>query len=175
MNYLYHWVPKNMQGDTLYPLNLLKEEYPELYTDYAKNYEGREKVMEQFIPTLNCLWNDVLHLSAVHPQVVKDALTEAGMQGDLKIACYEIDPHLLDQEKTTVYFDTASGADKMKEDNFVPFNPNETEKYSSLPQETKDYYKEIYSKGGRPLVFHKVVHILYKGTINIKGLSVIEV
>jgi len=164
-----------MEGDALYPLNVLKEAYPELYAQYVKKYEGRERVMDQFIPTLGCLWNDVLHLSAVPPQVVKNALMEAGRQSDLKMACYEIDPHLLDPEKATVYLHVASGADKMKENNFASFNPDEVGKYSFLPQETKDYYKEIYSKGGKPLVFHKVVHILYKGSINIKDCPIVEV
>lgn len=164
-----------MQGDTLYPLNLLKENDPGTYADYVKKYEGREEVMDQFIPTLSCLWNDVIHLSAVPPQVVKDALMEAGMERGLKMSYFKIDPHLLDPKKTTVYLHDTSKADRMREDNFAPFNPDEIEKCSFLPQETKDYYKKIYSNGGRPLVFHKVIHILYKGSINVKGLPIVEV
>ncbi len=31
--------------------------------------------MEQRIPILNCLWNDVLHFSPVHPAKIKQAMT----------------------------------------------------------------------------------------------------
>ncbi len=76
--YLYHWVPDDMIGDTLYPLNILKHTHPDLYTKKVSKYIGREKVMDQIIPILDCLWNDVLHFTAVHPKDVKDALIKAG-------------------------------------------------------------------------------------------------
>lgn len=78
MNYLYHWVPKDLQGDTLFPLNTLKEKYPDLYKKEASKYVGREQIMQDVLPILNCLWNDVLHFSAVHPSLVKEALFESG-------------------------------------------------------------------------------------------------
>lgn len=164
-----------MEGEVLYPLNVLKEKYPDLYAAKAAKYTGREQLMEQVIPTLNCLWNDVLHMTAVFPQVVKDALVEAGGSRDLKMACYKIDPHLLDPEKTIVYLCSSSGVDKTKAENFVSFNPDEMGKYAFLPQETKDYYKETYQKGSKPLVFRRVVHILYKGSIHTKDFPIVEV
>ncbi|MEZ4114190.1 MAG: hypothetical protein R3B65_01945 [Candidatus Paceibacterota bacterium] len=30
------------------------------------------------IPKLNCLWNDVIHMTAVHPSDLKNSLLEAG-------------------------------------------------------------------------------------------------
>lgn len=175
MTYLYHWVPKNMQGDVLYSLNVLKEKHPNLYEYYANIYEGREHVMEQFIPTLGCLWNDVLHLSAVHPQAIRGALVEAGMKSDIKWRAFEIDPHDLDPEKTSVYLNASLDQDRMKRDNFAPFEPDNLEQYAVLSQETKDYYKKVYDQGGQPLAFHKVVHVLYRGSLDTKGLKIIEV
>ncbi len=68
MIYLYHSVPKNLQGNILYPLNTLKEKHPEIYEQQVSKYVGREHMTQQRIPILDCLWNDVLHFSAVNPK-----------------------------------------------------------------------------------------------------------
>ena len=176
MMYLYHWVPKDMKGDILYPLNVLKNEHPELYDIKASKYVGREKVMQQVIPALNCLWNDVLHFTAVHPSVVKEALINAGSKKDFDMSCYEIDPNLLDPEKTIVYlYEHDSVVDKMSIENFAKYDPNDIEKYSHLTQKTKDYYKEMFDQGKKPLVFHGVPHIFYKGNLNVKKLPIVKV
>jgi len=48
-------------------------------------------------------------------------------------------------------------------------------KFSSIPQATKDYYKEMIGRGKRPLLYHKIPHILYKGTLDITDLPIISV
>ncbi len=50
--FLYHRVPEGMRGNVLYPLNALKGVHTDLYVHEAKKYEGREHIMEQFLPTL---------------------------------------------------------------------------------------------------------------------------
>ena len=68
MNYLYHRVPDNFQGTTLYPLNDLKDILPDIYTRHISKYEGRAHIVERHIPIFDdCLWNDVVFLSAVEP------------------------------------------------------------------------------------------------------------
>ena len=71
MIYLYHSVPKNLEGSILYPLNTLKGKHPDIYEQQVSKYVGREHIKEQRIPILDCLWNDVLHFSAVNPKEVK--------------------------------------------------------------------------------------------------------
>ena len=78
--YLYHKVSANMDGAVLHPLSTLKETHPELYVAHVAKYNGREHVMEQFIPTLGAKWNDVLHFTPIHPEELKKALVEAGME-----------------------------------------------------------------------------------------------
>ncbi len=168
-------VPKNMKRDILYPLNILKKKYPDIYDEQSSKYLGRENVMKQVIPTLNCLWNDALHFSAVPPKDVKDAIIEAGGDKNFKMICYQIDPNLLEPEKTTVFLNSEPVSGGMHEKFFLPYKPDEIGKYSILPQETKDYYKRSYDKDEKPLRFHKVIHILYKGSLNIKNCPIIEV
>lgn len=172
--YLYHWVPKDLEGDTLYPLNALKEHLPELYKKKSAKYEGREQVMDWFVPVLNCKWNDVIHLTAVHPQVVKDAMVEAGYKGNYQVTCYEIDPYSLDPKNTVVYLyikEPKNGECYPEE--FVPFDPDTVEQYAAIPQVTKDYYRTCLSEGRMPLAFPWVPHIFYKGPISVKGLRTV--
>ena len=168
MHYLYHWVPDNMKGDVLYPLNILKNIDTDIYTAAASKYVGREKVMEQIIPGLNCLWNDVIHLSAVHPSEIKKALAEAGRKKPFSLQYFEIDPHLLDPQNTIVYlYKNNNVLEKNMEGNFEKFDPDNLDMYSVIPNDTKEYYNKAYSEGKNPLLYHIISHILYKGTIDI--------
>lgn len=176
MNYLYHKVPEGMQGSILYPLNMLKDTHPDIYQIEVKKYEGREHIKEQRIPLLNCLWNDVLHFSAVNPIHIKQALIDAGRGADFIMNYYQVDPELIKQKDAVVYLYAHDGInDKLSEKNFVPYDSHEVGKFSVMPQATKDYYKETISHGGRPLLYHRVPHILYRGTIDVTDLPIISV
>jgi hypothetical protein len=164
-----------MHGDILYPLNELKGIYPNIYAEAIEKYTGRESVMEQRIPRLDCLWNDVVHLSAVHPKVVDDALIELGSHLPAR-RFFVIDSHSLENEKTIVYlYQHHTRAEKLTLTNFTKYDPNDLEKLAVLPEETKSYYKEALARGERPLFWHRVPHILYKGSIDIRDCEVIEI
>jgi hypothetical protein len=164
-----------MKGNILKPLNILKIQEPDLYRDHVKKYQERESVMNQRIPTLDCLWNDVLHFSAILPQEIKDALVDAGMPNNIMMTCYQIPAELLESEKTTIYFSVNFSKDRMNLKNFTNYVPKELIKYSRIPKETIEYYKESYCKNERSLVFNKIPHILYKGSLTIKDFVIIEV
>jgi len=165
-----------MTGNILYPLNEIKDKYPEIYEQQLLKYVGREKLLKHKIPILDCLWNDVLHLSAVHPGQIKKSLAEAGDKKEFKLRYYQIDPNLLTPESTIVYlYAHVDVKDKLEGKNFVPYAANDAVKYSILPQATKDYYKEIIEKGGRPLLYHRIPHILYRGILDVTELPVISV
>ena len=165
-----------MKGDTLFPLNKLKDIFPELYTKAVDKYNGREHVTRQKIPFLDCLWNDVLHFSAVHPLEIKKALIAAGHKADFDFKCYEIDPHSLDKAKTIVYLHKQEFMrDKMNPNNFTQYDHGLVGNYSFLPDLTKDYYREMIKEGKEPLLFHGVVHILFKGQLNVDNLNIISV
>lgn len=176
--YLYHWIPTGMIGTTLYPLNRLKEVLPEAYSKNINKYAWRPHVLEWRVPTLDCYWNDVIHLIAIHPKVAKQALEEAGYKEDedYTVSCFEIDPSMLEPEKTTVclYTEEPTTGGHFKESDFVPFNVQDMEKYAVIPQRTKDYYKKCVKDNKIPLSFPWVPHIFYKGSINTEGLNIVH-
>ncbi|HMS64522.1 MAG TPA: hypothetical protein PKD83_04625 [Ignavibacteria bacterium] len=176
MNYLYHRVPQNLKGNILYPLNTLKEIHPVIYEEQIRKYTGREHVTKFVIPVLNCLWNDVLHFSSVHPRDVKSALIDAGRNPEFVMTSYQVDPKLIHPDNAIVYlYDQNIINSKPDEEKFVPFDPDDTGKYSVMPQATKDYYIEMIAKGEGPLLYHRIPHILYKGTLDVNKLSVVSV
>lgn len=176
MKYLYHRVPKDFQGNIIYPLNVLKETLPNVYEREVKKYKGRENLLEIQIPPLNVLWNDVIHLAAVHPSEIKRALVEAGREDGFEMKYFQIDPALLEAEKATVYLYIQENNDDIsREDNFKPFFLADIEDLSLMPQATKEYYRELIPIGKHPLLYHRIPHILYRGSIDITGCKVISV
>lgn len=73
MPVVYHRYPEGLQGSYLHPLNKLRTKLPELYRREVQKYTGREHLMQQRVPLLECLWNDVLHFSPVHREQVAAA------------------------------------------------------------------------------------------------------
>ena len=59
MSQIIHLKPPIIYSDYLFPLNVLKKEYPEIDKQEVKKYRGREGLTQVVIPKLNCLWNDV--------------------------------------------------------------------------------------------------------------------
>ncbi len=160
-----------MEGTILYPLNELKELKPDIYREHVAEYHGREKVMEQKIPILDCLWSDVVHFAAVHPSKVKQALLDAGVPNIGERKFYQINPHLLDPAKT-VFFLHRYGKAKFAED-FEIYNPDSVGNYATLSDTTKEYYREMIASGRNPLAYHAVPHILYKGSLDMAHIPII--
>jgi hypothetical protein len=176
MSYLYHVVPEHMEGNILYPLNSLKNIYPEAYEKATSKYKDREHVKEMVVPFFNCLWNDVLHLSAVHPEKIKIALAEAGYIKDFKLSSYEINPSILNSENTLIYLCKPElKSNPIVEENFITFDQNKIEKYAEIPEGTKEYYKRQINERKTPLMFPGIVHFLYRGSINIENSKIVTV
>jgi len=174
MNYIYHWVPENMKGEILYPLNHIKKIHPEIYQERIKKYEGRERVMGIKIPALNVLWNDVLHFTSVDPKQIKEAFRELGINKTRKY--YKIPADVLDPEKTIILRHGIKDDGKtLNVDDIESYSPEKVSEFSTLPEVTKAYYKRMLSEGKNPLVHNRVPHILYNGSLNIKDIPIIEV
>ena len=82
MSSIYHMVPKPFLGSSLIPLSNM-DKSSDLYSTHAKKYIGRESLMDEIIPILDCKWNDVVQFSALDPQIIVDKLKT--IQTDLKI------------------------------------------------------------------------------------------
>lgn len=178
MRKIYHLVPPRVEGSLLKPLNELKEEFPQLYEQHAAKYQGREELMNENIPKLGCKWNDVLQFSPVHPELIRNALLEAGF-GWQAMLFFEIDPSAVGMNATnTVFFlhkPRERGDFKMYDDEFVPLTPDLPDDLFRLPQATLTHFAEAKASNSRPFLFLWVPHVLYKGHLVAGDLPIIEV
>ena len=181
MTYLYHRVPPDMIGTTLYPLNQMKDmpEFSQAYESHKSKYDSNPRgssriwLMDQKIHPLKCLWNDVLFFSPVHPEDIAHAIKESGCNHH-ESEWFVIHPYDLPREQTTMAFFAFGQSVRMKE-NYLPFNPLLLPAHSTIPDETISYYQDISKNPDpskrNPLYFVGITHILYKGTLETEGLE----
>lgn len=166
---------------TLYPLNSLKSKFPDIYEKELSKYIGREHITQQRIPLFdNCLWNDVIFLTALHPQKLFDERRRAGW-GSIKPRQYlKINPRTLDPAKLGVFLFKVKGEDVsslLEANDFAAYSYDELKTYAVVSQATKDYFKCEFDKGEpRIKLFYRYIpHILYKGAIDISHSEIITV
>ncbi len=168
MNFLYHQVPSEMRGNILFPLNQLKEIHPDLYLKEVEKYIGREWILDERIPPLECFWNDVLFLSAIHPYTLVHQLRKVGLPIKPRWQFFVIDPVKLDPSLLTVFLYSGNGRD------YEEFQKENLSRYAIIPEKTKQYFRQEAARGQRPLLYHHIPHILYRGPIQAAGLEIIK-
>jgi len=167
--YLYHAVPPNMVGTVLYPLNELKLHYPLAYAEHYRKYHGREKLTEQRIPLLNnCLWNDVLFMMAVSPQVTAPAF-EGVFGRHWRIKFFRFEAAALDPRKMAVLHtgDIRSGR-------FEPFDVAQMARYQEFSPKTVQHWQGYKAANKRPFYAAYVPHVLYHGHLDTTGVPIVE-
>ena len=171
--YLYHKVPKEMKGTILYPLNQLRDIFPEIYDAEVKKYEHRESILERRIPILGCLWNDVLHLSPVHPQQIKDALLKLGYH-DFEYKFYQLDADSINPSEAVIYtYEHAQPLGGVDVKDFIPYTKDKISTLNNITETTTKYFQDKLSRGEEPLLFYGVPHILVKHNIDITDVPII--
>lgn len=156
-----------MRGQFLYPLNELKLKYPGVYANEAQKYCERQFIMTRQIPYLNCLWNDVLHLTAVAPTDLANAFASAGLPFCKEF--YSFDAELIEPDRAIIYLNLGSqNLNKVDPDNFRPYDKASLRKYARVPEDTITYYRRMHADGQVPLTFHGIPHILYRGRLSVR-------
>lgn len=173
-NRLYHVVPPQMVGDVLYPLSRLRTVHRALAEDAARKYEGREALMRARLPLLDCLWNDVIHLTPLHPSKTRRALEAAGFPVR-DIEFFSIPPTALNGG-AAVWFENSreKGPDyRLDEDEFSIFDQGGYRELAAIPDVQHRYLEQTKRSGERPLFWARVPHVLYRGEIDIRGLKTV--
>lgn len=176
--YVYHRRSNNFKGEWIFPLNLMPsiEGFSEIYAQSVSKYTGREFLLSLVIPTLNCLWNDVIFLSPVHPHKHYEEYTKIGFS-PINVQFYQIPVSILEDKRLTVW-------KWLSNKKYAPDDPihNSLESYCSfdfalyqemddLPEDTKEFYRsnfdpEIPTKYP-PFNWYRIPHILCQDPINI--------
>jgi hypothetical protein len=155
-------------------LNELRHRAPDAWQREQSKYAGRERVRELAVPLLDCLWNDVLHLSPVHPRELVSALEAAGFEVDRR-RFFKVDASLLDPRRTVVFLNSTDREHRFDPSQWAWFDPGLVASLSSLPEAARGYYADCARDGRTPLRFACVPHVLYRGSLDIRKLIVTEV
>lgn len=169
--FVYHKIPKTMMGNTLYPLNALKEIFPKVYESEQEKYKDRLNLLKKEILPLGCLWNDVIHLSPIEPTIIKSAMVSAGIITMPKLFYYKIPLSSLDARNLTLYFPSKGAQQNEK---FFPYSSEDAYEFT-IPDETFSYYLECGKNNTKPLMHFGLPHVFYKGEIDIMGIEIISV
>ena len=175
MSYIYHMKPIPFEGTSLIPLNQMDKE-SDLYKGHARKYEGREDLMKEIIPKLNCKWNDVVQFSALDPQQIVNDLRK--IKKDIKLVRTQYFKVHVDQilgKYDAVVFDRNK---KQKKGDFS-INKNEVilldksyQELEKVPQETLNFWNEVSRASGQYLWFAFIPHILVKAEIDTTDFEV---
>ena len=173
--FLYHRIPQELRGTKLYPLNKLKETHQDLYASLVTNYFGREEVMKQMVPALECLWNDVIFLSPVAPSLVAEVRREHGISARPGRS-FVIDSETLDKDKLLLYRHRPSWLAKQEPEKeeyvrFLDLTEKDTEELSKVPECARWSMNKF---GKESLFFGCIPHILYLGEIDVVNVSILE-
>ena len=171
---VYHVVPTAMAGDLLYPLNRLRALHADLAEAATRKYEGREALMRVRLPLLDCLWNDVIHLTPLHPSKTRRALEAAGFPVR-EIEFFSIPPTVLNGG-AAVWFENSrvKGPDyRLDKEEFSIFDQRRYRELAAIPEVQHKYLEQAKRSGERPLFWARVPHVLYRGEIDVRGLKVV--
>ena len=172
---LFHFVPAAMVGTVLYPLNDLREREPETWRREVAKYEGREHLLDEPIPPLGCLWNDVLHFSVVHPREIVAALDAVGIEA-LRRRFFEFDAGTFDPERAVVFLNRRTEVSARSDGSqWLPFDPAGLAGLAELTEPTRRYYRECALRGQRPLLFGYLPHVFFRGPVETRNARVLEV
>lgn len=196
----YHSVPSELRGNHLVPLNGQRELWPDLFLRYSEKYFYRTSIMKNVIPRLDCLWNDVIHMSLVHPGVLRSIIAEeyVAMDGKVTLAAleqsrmfFEIPTERLDAQKLVVYDaavrsldNTEYTADKQAVvpppamEQILAFGDllanemlvNLTEKLERY----REYVRFEIGNGRRPLMYVGIPHLLFLGRIDLASVPTVD-
>lgn len=174
MTSVYHVLSDPLVGSVLYPLNELRDRDPATFERARAKYEGREQVMELRVPLLNCLWNDVLHFSPVHPAEILEALEAVGVTPDRR-RFLEVDSIELEPSRTVLFLNSTDREHRFDEGQWKWLDPRTVARHARLPQASRAYYAACARDGTRPFLFAHVPHVLFRGSVDVRRLTVLEV
>ena len=177
---LYHILPSPCAGTVLYPLNQLKRIDADRYQAHRRKYRGREALLHRIIPPLNCLWNDVLHFSPVHPALLRDLKRDVGLSwpaGGRDIAAINPAELEFNETNTTIWIPRPKKKGDFWIDpaEFLPFDIDQIRKLRDLPDITRTHYADCARNGTQPFLFVGIPHILHLGRLRLTDCQIIRI
>jgi len=155
---------------------MIRDKIPEIYDLHNSKYVGREDLTKLYIPQLDCLWNDVLFMTPIHPQEHQNVYDKFNYYARgtqfFKIPADMLNPAIT---KLYLYQKVVDLADITLPRNILDYVPSEMENYCKIPPRALAYLEDKLRKNEQFFTHHKMPHILYKGTLDVSNIEIITV
>ena len=180
MNYskklAYHLLKDTFIGETIYPLNLLKEIHPEIYSFEIKKYIGREKLMCVRNPILNCLWNDVIQFTCLDPRLTLRAVKAYSPKIAGKMyKIFSLDLSKIDNLKACLFTPSENLIQHEHLDyQYEFFDLSHFENLSCVPEEQIERWKHNIENNNPVLLWSRTKHFFYKSPIDLSEGEISE-
>jgi hypothetical protein len=183
MAFVYHLCAPDFRGNTLYPLDGLRQALPDIYERERIKYDERESVLSFVIPGLGVTWGATVNLSALDPSRLVMARRQLGVPFSnlltrrvLRIPVERI-AHLpaVRYNSETHWINSSPGDASVPltppSHEFLPFRPDVYEEVTEVPELHLHYLRRQLARGERALGFVFVPHVLVAAPIDVSGLK----
>lgn len=169
---LYHRAVRDVRGDHLLPLNLLREAQPDVYRREVAKYVGREALLDARVLPLACGRGDVLFFSPVHPGPLLDVIRASGRVVP-PVRFWTIKAAALDSARACIQFvrpwPGGQYTPPVPQD-YAPFG-RETLAAVSVPSAATLERLGQLGPDAPLLLWADVPHVLYRGEVPLGGLG----
>jgi hypothetical protein len=186
MNYLYHLCAHDFQGTILYPLNGLRDRFPEVYERERVKYVGREPVLEYIVPGLGVAWAETVNLSALDPRLLVAERLKLGVPFSRLLARRlvripadrVIGLPAVNYRSESHWINSSPGEANVPltppEHEFSSFDVSTYQETRAVPRLHSEYLLRQKERGELALGFVFVPHVLVGATIDISGLELMD-
>jgi hypothetical protein len=165
---LYKGAIRDLRGDDLLPLNLIRDRYPDLYEREVVKYAEWPHVMDHPVYPLDCRWTDVVFFSPVHPAPIFDALRESG-RAVSGLTYWTIDANLLSPDRTCILLKRHDPLfQPQAAEDYIPYTPEAAAALSTPSDQALHRLRNLNAT--EPwLPWADIPHILHRGPIPVSA------
>lgn len=190
MTAVWHGVPENMVGETLFPLGQLRDVDASLYDKQRAKYAGREQVLDYRLPLLGCAFLDTIHCSSVHPHRIYQARRDAGFPVPARSntgwgigLAFEIPLERILVNPTLWYawrtpwvngYPNEDVPIAPPSEEFEVFDPARYAPLADVPDLHRAYLSRMSASHRRALTFVHIPHVLVAGPIDVRGCRIVR-
>lgn len=170
MQAIYHMCPHHLVGEVLYPLNTLKHLHPDIYEREIAKYQdhpSRINLPQRVIPLLNCLWNDVVQCSPIHPHLLYLALRERDFPVQPDREFFQIPILMLPDVPIAIVSSSGNPAVPLHGKEVRLFDRTTYRELDAVPEKTLAWYDHLVQQKRLAGIFKGVPHIMIQGPIPI--------
>jgi hypothetical protein len=171
MQAIYHMCPPRMVGEVLYPLNTLRQLHPGVYKHEIAKYQdhpSRFDLPRRIIPKLNCLWNDVVQCSPVHPHFLYLAFRERGLLPvQHSRTFFQIPLSTLGDVPIAIVSSSGDPTISLREEEVCLLDHATYHELDALPAQALEWYDHLTRKKKLFGLFMGIPHVMVQGPIMI--------